>query len=505
VDADNYDFRLWPDDTVAKDAGVDLANDTSVETRLIASLQYDAAGNERYDAKWDIGALEAPTIWYRSVGNDTSNLAGDGNTVTITRVTGDNATTTAIFLNPLPDNVGVGDVLQYGGAGYYALAFIYARASSTEYEVRSRDGGTPTATTSAPVSVFRAHRYLENWEAQETAKVNANIDADLRGSVLVPTLDIAASNSAMFVPAYASTSPDTVPTMIDGWTTATSSYIKVYTPVEGHEVGTSQRHEGIWSNEKYRMSIPWYTWTDAVVIEQNRVIIDGLQIQLTGTVTAEQGYNAIYNYSYTAQDTVWITNNIIRNSAGHSGSAIHFDGIRTTGYSIIYNNLIYGFDVPETSESSSGINLRAWYGSVSHVYNNTIRNCVRGIAVFGDHAVSANNNVVFDCGDDFYGPFASLTHNASDDGDGTNAVVLGNETAWKAAFVDYENYDFRIRDTASVLYDAGTTIITVTDDILGVARPQGDAYDIGAFEYVGRPKYRFEGGKFQFEGKFEFK
>jgi hypothetical protein len=36
--------------------------------------------------------------------------------------------------------------------------------------------------------------------------------------------------------------------------------------------------------------------------------------------------------------------------------------------------------------------------------------------------------------------------------------------------------------SASPAHDAGVTIATVTTDILGVARPQGAAYDMGAYE-----------------------
>jgi hypothetical protein len=42
----------------------------------------------------------------------------------------------------------------------------------------------------------------------------------------------------------------------------------------------------------------------------------------------------------------------------------------------------------------------------------------------------------------------------------------------------------------SVARDAGTTLTTFNTDIVGVHRPQGSAWDIGAYEFVeggGRP------------------
>jgi hypothetical protein len=105
-----------------------------------------------------------------------------------------------------------------------------------------------------------------------------------------------------------------------------------------------------------------------------------------------------------------------------------------------------------------------------------------------------------------------MSHNASDDLDGTNAIDISparfptEADAYKAAFTDYANYDFRIRDINSVLYNAGVAIPDVITDILGHARPQASAYDVGAFEYGGTwPKFQFQGGQFQLKGKFEFR
>ena len=76
-------------------------------------------------------------------------------------------------------------------------------------------------------------------------------------------------------------------------------------------------------------------------------------------------------------------------------------------------------------------------------------------------------------------------------------VALGNRTwaQWLAAgfnaggvnvdplFINSATGDFNLQETSDAI-DAGTTIATVTTDIIGVTRPQGAAYDIGAFEVV---------------------
>jgi hypothetical protein len=151
-------------------------------------------------------------------------------------------------------------------------------------------------------------------------------------------------------------------------------------------------------------------------------------------------------------------------------------------------------------------------GSDKYVYNNTIYNC--DIALY-DNGGSANiyvsNNAIFGCNDDFSGTFELLDYNASDDGDGTNAIDISpcavESECWKSAFLDYENYDFRVRAANSVLHDTGTTITIVEDDIIGTVRPTDANYDIGAFEYTGiKPKFRFTPGtNATFRGYFEFK
>lgn len=80
------------------------------------------------------------------------------------------------------------------------------------------------------------------------------------------------------------------------------------------------------------------------------------------------------------------------------------------------------------------------------------------------------------------------SYNASSDTTAVTKFATGsvNSVAGSAAFMSVtagsENFNHASGSTA--LINAGTTIGTVTADILGTTRPQGAAYDIGAFEYV---------------------
>ncbi|MFH0891344.1 MAG: right-handed parallel beta-helix repeat-containing protein [Candidatus Falkowbacteria bacterium] len=493
VDAGNGDFHLMPENADADGGGKNPAIDAGTSTISnfqfpISNLQTDAAGNERYDARFDVGALEGPTILYRSVGQHGYNLNSGAATVSIS-----SSTAIATFSGDLPANVGVGDIIQFGGAGYYDVAFIHGRISSSTYDVRDRYGKSPTATTTAAAQVFRAHLLLDDWEDQTVdPDVNSAIDSSVDDLVLVPSLDLTASNTALFVPCYASSSADATVALISGWTTATSSYIKIFTPAETSEVGASQRHTGSWDDTKYRY-VPGSTYSLRILDED--VNIEGLQID--SGVTAGLWFDSAISYN------INFKKNIIRGDGyglGMLASAGIFSRIN------IYNNLIYSI-----SGTNPGYGISAdgndW---TVNAYNNTVYGQDSAFESYNGAVVNAVNNVVFGNNDDFYssvGAF-SLDYNASDDGDGTNAISLGSSTAvWDATFVDWQNYDFRIRDTASVLYDAGTTITLVTDDIAGNARPSDDAFDIGAFEYVtGRAKYRFlPGGTFKMKGTIKFK
>ena len=53
-------------------------------------------------------------------------------------------------------------------------------------------------------------------------------------------------------------------------------------------------------------------------------------------------------------------------------------------------------------------------------------------------------------------------------------------------WVDPDNDDYHLK-TGSPAIDAGTTLSEVTDDIDGVSRPQGSAYDCGCYEASGGP------------------
>ena len=95
------------------------------------------------------------------------------------------------------------------------------------------------------------------------------------------------------------------------------------------------------------------------------------------------------------------------------------------------------------------------------------------------------NCAIFNNTDDLNGTI-DITYSAIDDADEFTGKVSLNENAsgeWTAAFTDYSNGVYSVKDTSSPLRNAGVSIPGITEDIIGVSRPKSTANDIGAFEF----------------------
>ena len=268
------------------------------------------------------------------------------------------------------------------------------------------------------------------------------------------------------------TNADTSAVTIDGWTTDANHYIKIYTTPEA-------RHDGKWNTNKYRLET---SDVDCITNYESYVRIDGLQIKLT---TSTEQY-AVWMKCSSGNSDIRISNNIIRGvvSGGSYVTGINFWNSASGTVGKIWNNIIYGF-----KGDSTRVGISDWEADATlYIYNNTISDCYKGIYRYAG-TLTAVNNAVFNNVDDFDGTFSTCDYNASDDGDGTNSVDISPGASesddWNDAFVDYANGDFHIKDTDSVLYNAGTNDPgsgLFSDDIDGDTRD--DNWDIGADEYV---------------------
>lgn len=145
-----------------------------------------------------------------------------------------------------------------------------------------------------------------------------------------------------------------------------------------------------------------------------------------------------------------VVNNLIENN-GTAGVIFGYSGaLRSAAYhNVIVNN------------GGTGIQIRST-ASDSVARNNVVVGNSKAIDV-----LSGANNVV-------------QSHNACSSGDSCGSTGKLSVAALTDIFVSAT--DFRLK-SGSPAIDTGFTLAEVTTDFLGVPRPQGPKYDIGAYEY----------------------
>ena len=205
-----------------------------------------------------------------------------------------------------------------------------------------------------------------------------------------------------------------------------------------------------------------------------------------------------------------IHDNVIVNQRG-DGIMLGYDVI---GDNWIYNNLIVNAGLgPEWSDDPSyhtGVRINTGHETISqtavYIYNNTLYGNGWSGAVWPDETGSVmfdpgaltrsttvhfSNNIIYSTGEPYLaGESASLPS-----GDYLNCWYgNGSPPAWDTTainnapdFVNVSAFNFQLQNSSPCM-DAGKDVSTVVSrDILGVPRPQGLAFDIGAYEYVTGP------------------
>ena len=176
-----------------------------------------------------------------------------------------------------------------------------------------------------------------------------------------------------------------------------------------------------------------------------------------GPTSGYGGYNPVE--WRTTPSNVLVANNVIYNSVG---------GIVFTQCN---NNMVYNNSIYMTSSSGWGIDFST--GDMSPEFSsggNTVENNIivggqgiEQIAVSGTAPNTVDHNL-------FYNTTPA----------GTNAITGDPKFVNPSATPANLNLN-----SGSPAINAGIAISAVTNDILGTARPQGNAYDIGAYEYTG--------------------
>jgi parallel beta-helix repeat protein len=177
----------------------------------------------------------------------------------------------------------------------------------------------------------------------------------------------------------------------------------------------------------------------------------------------------LYNGYWSGGNGGPVHDNIVRNVRIHNNGGSSNSGgivISKGNNNLVYNNVIYNI-----IHNGSGIDVN-YDATNTKIYNNTIySNSGYGIFIGSSSSgTSVKNNII-------YRNISPIRN----DGSGTN---ISHNSTTDPAFINTGTNDFRLQST-SLAIDAGTSINEVTVDCMGVPRPQGAGYDIGAYEYQG--------------------
>lgn len=418
----------------------------------------------------------AQTSIYRSVeaGATSAKATGTSNALSISG-------STATFASALADEIGVGDAIQYDANGSSAITdvcFIHARTSSTSYTVKNAAGGTPTATSvnDNDWSLFRSYISLSNAEARTE---NTGISVIVRDFDTGTTRDLDTNNEKLFIACY--NSADNTAVVINGWTTSTTDRVVIYTPTATSEVGTTQRHAGVYSTSAYRLEITssgiGISIPSASPTEHIEFI--GLQILINGTAST----SAIFATDVTGE--MIVSHSVIRGADGGTTGGAHHRGISwesgSTGTLKAYNNIIYDFITASTANDHA---IRA-AGTTAYAYNNTVYNCATGYARGGGTFV-AKNDIAQACTDGFNGTFdAASDDNVSDLA--SDAPGANSDNSTTVTFVSTASDNFKLDSGDTGAKDKATDLssdanLPFSNDILGTTRPVNSIWDRGAHE-----------------------
>lgn len=141
-----------------------------------------------------------------------------------------------------------------------------------------------------------------------------------------------------------------------------------------------------------------------------------------------------------------------------------------------YNNLVYNNGVIGGGQADGirvGGGTSANSPTNTQIYNNVFYgNAHRGIAIdSGSVGTIIRNNISFGNNQTAIANFSSTT-------------TLSHNLTTNPLFVNPSTFDFHLQ-SGSPAINAGTTIATFNTDFDGVLRPQGSAWDIGAYEFTG--------------------
>jgi len=259
----------------------------------------------------------------------------------------------------------------------------------------------------------------------------------------------------------------------DGTTTATGAYININSTAHGIQVQENYtRIEGI----RFTANAV----KDGVYINgASDVLVDSCNFVAEGSGGFQNGVNAEYieiDGNFTARNNVMYGLN-----KGAGGGPGEYGGITCAAMTFsgtidvtanIYNNTIH--DVAATSQGMGrGINCIEVQLGGSCTLNAVVKNNIVTDSDAVDYYASISN-----------GSYTTGGYNTASDATGTLYGSTGSQNSESASNI-YQNTssDLQLLTTAEA-YDGGDSIGSFTNSILDITRPEGSAWDKGAFEAV---------------------
>ncbi len=273
----------------------------------------------------------------------------------------------------------------------------------------------------------------------------------------------------------------------------------------------------------YSNSVQWCNWGIAVGDGGANSVLNGLVVhdnRINGMTPFDDPNNdnhhdglyapwAENSGSYATNITVY--NNIIGPDFGinlPATAAIFMSSQMGAGIwnALIYNNVLYSTSAYKTPACGF---MYLWKVQGAGVYNNTMDaggSSGPGVRINGGTNVIVINNIVSNAGlgmeddtavgsggllqcdyNDYYNNNGNMNYGGSSWISYSSWKALGfdaHSTTGDPKYVNAAGYNFNIQ-SSSAAKDAGTSESAYfTTDILGATRPQGSAWDIGAYEYL---------------------
>jgi len=254
---------------------------------------------------------------------------------------------------------------------------------------------------------------------------------------------------------------DTTPvTFGTNWVTSATYYLKIV-------VDQADRHPGYWSASHPRLDVT--TGPAILCTNVDYLRLEGLQVN---------GDSAQLIYSAADTGELHVSHCIGQGHATAFQNAFDFRSAGVTYY--IYRNIIYN----QTGAESVGIYTTS--GTAHYIYNNTIKDCSRGIRNNNATQEYVKGNIV-DCTDAFVGTFTDndTFNNYNHSSQNLDEVVLGTNGSFNASFT-YANEagdDFHLDSADTGAIDKGVNLGTPYDvDIDG--QSVTGTWDAGADEYI---------------------